>query len=75
LFVRAGLNSRLIRSILFHLLLTVIISHKHRFIYIKTRKTASTSLEIALSAFCGPDDILTKFSDADEVIRAFDYRW
>lgn len=47
----------------------MIISHKHRFIYIKTRKTASTSLEIALSRFCGPDDILTKFSDEDELTR------
>ena len=29
----------------------MIISHRHRFVYVKTRKIASTSLEIALSNF------------------------
>lgn len=37
----------------------MIISHRHRFIFIKTRKTAGTSIEIALSKFCGPDDVIT----------------
>jgi len=37
----------------------VIVSHKHKFIYLKTMKTASTSMEIALSQFLGPDDIIT----------------
>ena len=47
----------------------MIVSHRHRFIFIKTRKTAGTSIEIALSRYCGPDDILTPISDADQVIR------
>ena len=37
----------------------MIISHKHKFIFFKTRKTAGTSLQIALSEFCGSDDIIT----------------
>ena len=37
----------------------MIISHKHKFIFLKTRKTASTSTEFALNEICGPDDIVT----------------
>ncbi len=37
----------------------MIVSHKHKFIFIKTMKTASSSMEIALSAILGPDDVLT----------------
>jgi hypothetical protein len=37
----------------------MIISHRHRFIFIKSFKTASTSLEIALSRHCGPGDVIT----------------
>lgn len=37
----------------------MIISHAHKFIFIKTRKTAGTSVEMALHSICGPDDVLT----------------
>ena len=41
----------------------MILSHAHRFIYIKTYKTGSTSVETALSAICGPDDVVTEASE------------
>jgi hypothetical protein len=47
----------------------VIISHTHRFIFIKTRKTAGTSIEISLSRYCGESDILTPITLADEPLR------
>jgi hypothetical protein len=37
----------------------MIISHKHKFIFVKTVKTAGTSIEVFLSQHCGPDDVLT----------------
>jgi len=47
----------------------MILSHRHRFIFFKTHKTAGTSLEIALSKFCGPDDVITRIQPADERLR------
>lgn len=47
----------------------MIISHKHKFIFIKTLKTAGTSLEIALSKYCGADDIITPIEPEDEEVR------
>lgn len=37
----------------------MIISHRHRFIYLKCRKVGSTSVEMALADLCGPDDVVT----------------
>ena len=47
----------------------MIISHRHRFIFIKTRKTAGTSIEIALSRYCGPSDVITPITLSDEPYR------
>jgi hypothetical protein len=41
----------------------MIISHSHRFIFIKSLKTAGTSLEAALSNYCGGDDVVTPLGD------------
>jgi hypothetical protein len=47
----------------------MIVSHEHGFIFVKTRKTGGTSVEIALSEHCGPDDIITRIVDEDEAYR------
>ena len=48
----------------------MIISHKLKIIYVKITKVAGTSLEIALSRYCGADDIITPITKKDEKIRA-----
>lgn len=48
----------------------MIISHRYRFIFLKTRKTGGTSVEIALSPFCSADDIITPIAPPDEALRA-----
>jgi sulfotransferase famil protein len=37
----------------------MIISHANRFIFLKTQKCAGTSIELALTQVCGPDDVIT----------------
>jgi len=55
----------------------VIISHKYRFIFIKTAKTAGTSLEVYLSRHCGDDDIVTPIYPHVDPHKARNYtgRW
>lgn len=47
----------------------MIVCHRHKFIFLKTRKTAGTSIEAALAPLCGPDDIVTPISPKDEPLR------
>jgi hypothetical protein len=47
----------------------MILSHRWRFVFIKGRKIAGTSVEMALSTLCGPQDIVTPISARDEVER------
>ena len=47
----------------------MIISNKHQFIFIKTRKTAGTSLELSLAKICGSQDVITPLGKRDESLR------
>jgi hypothetical protein len=47
----------------------MIVSHQHKFIFIKTAKTGGTSIEAALSQICGPEDIITPFREDAEKDR------
>lgn len=44
----------------------MIVSHEHRFIFLKTKKTAGTSLELALRPFCGDCDIISPIMEDEE---------
>lgn len=47
----------------------MIASFSHDFIFLKTRKSGSTSLEIVLSSWCVGHDICTPFNTQDEKLR------
>ena len=47
----------------------MILSHEHKFIYIKTYKTGPTSIEAALSSVCGPKDVITQASEELRGVR------
>jgi len=49
--------------------LTLIYSRKHDFLFIKGKKVAGTSIEIALASICGPDDIIAPITPVDEFER------
>lgn len=50
----------------------MIASRKHNFIFVKTMRTASTSVELALSPHCGPDDVITPISTRHDLQRLKD---
>lgn len=47
----------------------MIASYLHNFIFIKTRKTAGTTVELTLAPLCGPDDIITPLGGNEEELR------
>ena len=48
----------------------MIVSHKHKVIFLKPRKVAGTSFEIALSKFIDGNDIISPVARKDEAIRS-----
>ena len=48
----------------------MIVSFLHDYIFIKTKKTGGTTVEVTLSASCGPKDIVTPLGPRDEIARA-----
>lgn len=48
----------------------MIVSHCHRFVFVKSHKTAGTSLEVFLSGVCGDEDIVTPILPHVEPHRA-----
>lgn len=48
----------------------MILSHTHRFIVFKTRKTGGTSFEIALSKYLAEKDVVTPIAADDEAVRS-----
>ena len=47
----------------------MILSTLHKFVFIKGKKVAGTSTEMALAQICGPDDIITPITPIDERAR------
>ena len=47
----------------------MIVSHAHKFIFLKTKKTAGTAIEAALSELCGPSDVITPYRAESEQDR------
>lgn len=48
----------------------MIISYKNNFIFVKTKKTAGSSMETVLADYCGDDDIVTPLGQMEEIERA-----
>ena len=44
----------------------MIISHKYKFIFVKTGKVAGTSVEMALRPYLGKNDVVTPVDSRDE---------
>lgn len=52
----------------------MIISHRHRFVFVKTGKTAGSTIEIALSRICAPGDLLTPMVLEESLRRDVDLK-
>jgi hypothetical protein len=52
----------------------MVVSHQHRFIFLKTRKTAGTSVEVFLSGIAGEDAIVTPVEPAEPGHRPRNFR-
>ena len=52
--------------------LKMIASFKHNFVFLKTMKTAGTSIELALGPLCGPGDIISPISASHDIRRFAD---
>jgi hypothetical protein len=48
----------------------MIVSYQHNFIFIKTRKTAGTSIEYGLGPLCGHNDIVAPIGPREDIDRA-----
>ncbi len=47
----------------------MILSKLHKFLFLKGRKVAGTSVEVFLSGICGPEDVITPITPIDEKYR------
>ncbi len=47
----------------------MILSKLHKFLFLKGRKVAGTSVEVFLSGICGPEDVITPITPIDENIE------
>ena len=52
----------------------MIISHKNKFIFLKPKKVAGTSMEIFLSQFCGDNDVITQIGTENLRVRSKIYK-
>ena len=54
--------------------ISLIISHKYKFIFVKTRKTAGSSIQMYLSGLCGSEDTFTPMDRAEQFYTSRNYR-
>jgi hypothetical protein len=52
----------------------MIVSHKYKFIFIKTAKVGGTSLELYLSDECGKNDVFPPFGESEKAHNSRNYK-